>query len=101
MPRTLAVTVHCGEGEHEVSITVTDEGAVSIFSPCQLLPEPARKLAGSNCLERLPKCLVEELRNGNCRDVATKALIAIGAPAVAPLIKALRGWQVRGQRLRR
>lgn len=61
---TLSVrtTTKCGGmgQEHEVIITLTAWGMIEFFSPCQFLPDTARKLAGIDCLERLSP-LVEEL----------------------------------------
>jgi hypothetical protein len=97
--RTLTFEVPCGRGKHEVTITLTEQGAVEIFSPCQLLPEPARKLTGSNCLDHLPKrlinALINALRDKEVREAAVEVLRYIGEPAVNSLIEALRNKQVR------
>jgi len=95
----LILGVPCGGGKHEVTVTLTRQGKVEIFSPCQLLPEPARKLAGSDCLVRVSEELIKALINALRDEVVCKRVVEvlahIGAPAVKPLIEGLRDERVR------
>lgn len=96
--QTFTLTIPCGSGEHKVTITLTEQGKAEIFSPCQLLPEAARKLAGSDCLDQLYERLVRTIltsQDGQVHKRAVEILVALGKPAVSPLIKALGDWQVR------
>lgn len=101
--KTWTITVQCGEGEHEMTISLNGKGEVNVFSPCQLLSETARKLMGNNCIENLFKCLVRQLLHGDLdqianseretkekipRDIAIDILILFGK--VTPDFKALR-----------
>ncbi|MGQ9520269.1 MAG: HEAT repeat domain-containing protein [Candidatus Fervidibacter sp.] len=96
--QTFTLTIPCGKGEHEVTITLTEQGKVKVFSPCQLLPESARRLVGSDCLDHFYKRLVWAILTSQDRqvsEVAVKILVAISEPAVKPLIEALKDWQFR------
>jgi len=54
----LTFDLACGSSSHPVSMTLTWWGAVTMSSPCLLLPESARRLAQSTC----PKALDEVKR---------------------------------------
>lgn len=96
-PRTFTVKIPCGGGEHEVTITLPEQGNPEIFSPCRDLPETARKLSKSDCLDHLYERVVGALLRHEDRKIAIEALVKIGEPAVEPLIEALRDrdWEVR------
>ncbi|MDW8167822.1 MAG: HEAT repeat domain-containing protein [Acidobacteriota bacterium] len=51
MESTIEVSfeIRCGASSHPVSMTLTLWGTVTMASPCLLLPESARRLAGSTC----------------------------------------------------
>ncbi|MER3501614.1 MAG: PBS lyase [Candidatus Fervidibacterota bacterium] len=96
-PRTFTAKIPCGGGEHEVTITLPEQGNPEIFSPCRDLPETARKLSKSDCLDHLYERVVGALLRHEDRKIAIEALVKIGEPAVEPLIEALRDrdWEVR------
>jgi HEAT repeat protein len=58
----LSFTKPCGEGKHPVSLTLTAWGTTTATSLCDLLPETARRIAGSTCRGSLDS-LQEELQH--------------------------------------
>lgn len=47
--------IRCGDGWHEVTVTLMAWGMVEIFSPCQFLPKTVLSLTKSDCLKRFPE----------------------------------------------
>lgn len=88
------LNVQCGDGSHEITITLNGKGEVKIFSPCDLLPETTRKIAGSCCLESLARWLIKQLQNGDSipAGIAFEALMTIEP---VPFIKSLKDHRTR------
>jgi HEAT repeat protein len=57
----LTFDIQCGQARHPVSLTLMAWGTFKVMTPCDSLPETARRLAGSNCEEALNN-IQQELR---------------------------------------
>lgn len=49
----LVFDIRCGQGAHDVALTLTAWGTVETATPCDLLPATIRRFAGSDCTQRL------------------------------------------------